>query len=110
MNCCKRITFWFIQKGYDIYDWVTVKKYQPISNHISSAKLPWLFVGVELVDGEIIDRTTHTKCLVNFNCPITPQSVSESIHPHLIKRCFYLDSKTLKEEEIPAEGITINDP
>lgn len=109
MNYCRRLTFLVIQTGYDIYDWVTLPKYKPVSNHISASKLPWLFVGIELKDGEIIDRTVDAQFFADTGIPITPMSINPSIYPHLIKRYFYLDSKTLKEEEIPAEGITIND-
>jgi len=107
MNCCVRATFWIIQKGFDIYDLVFSQKYEKVSNHISPAKLPWLFVGIELADGTLLDKTTHVQYLVDSGIPVTRRTVCSSIDEQGIKRCFYLDSKTLKEEEITAHGITI---
>ncbi len=109
MNCCTRITFWLIKKGFDIYDWFTSYKYEPVSKHVSAVKLPWLFVGLELESGEIVDRTNHAQHLVESGIIVTRNTISTPIEPQLIRRYFYLDMKTLKEEEIPAEGITIND-
>lgn len=107
MNCCTRITLWLIQKGYDVYDWFTAVKYEPVTKHISAAELPWVFVGVELTDGTLMDVTGKAEHLVNSGIPVTPTTISSSIDQQLVKRCFYLDVKTLKEEEIPADGITI---
>ena len=85
-------------------------KYTPIPKHrISAANLPWLFVGVELHDGSVLDKTSHVQGLIDSNIPITLKNVCMFVDPTTIKRCFYLDEKTLKEEEFPTEGITIND-
>lgn len=102
-----RVTLWVIRKGYGLYDWMFAEKYEKVKTHISAAKLPWLFVGVELLDGTLLDKTTHVQYLVDSGFPVTPRTVCSSIDPQLIKRCFYLDEKTLKEEEIPADGLTI---
>jgi hypothetical protein len=107
MNCCLRITFWIVRQGFNIYDWMFSQKYEKVSNHVSASKLPWLFIGVELHDGTLLDKTVHAQYLVDSGIPVTPRTVCSSIDQQVIKRCFYLDAKTLKEEEIPAEGITI---
>jgi hypothetical protein len=107
MNCCIRLTLWAVQQGFQIYDWLFPQPYQKVPHRVSAAKLPWLFVGVELVDGTILDKTKHVESLVDTGIPVTPRTVSSSIDPQLIKRCFYLNEKTLNEDEIPADGITI---
>ena len=105
-----RLTFIVFRLGVQVYDWMFPMKYTPISkNHISAAKLPWLFVGIELIDGSLIDKTSHVQYLIDAGIPLTLKNISMSIDFQTVKRCFYLDEKTLKEEEIPAEGITIND-
>lgn len=106
MNCCFRTTLWIVRKGYEFYDWMFSQKYEKVNTHVSAAKLPWLFVGVELHDGILLDKTKHVQYLVDSGIPVTPRTVCSSIDPQLVKRCFYLDEKTLKEEEIPAHGIT----
>ena len=104
-----RLTLWVFRKGFDIYDWIFSQKYEKVSTHVSAANLPWLFVGVELLDGTLLDKTKHVQFLVDSGIPVTPRTVCSSIDKCQIKRCFYLDAKTLKEEEIPADGIIIND-
>jgi hypothetical protein len=105
-----RLTFMVFRVGIQVYDWMFPVKYSPISNHhISAAKLPWLFIGIELKDGSIVDKTSHVQDLIKSGIPITVENVCMFVDIHTVKRCFYLDEKTLKEEEIPANGITIND-
>lgn len=83
--------------------------YEPVSVKHSASKMPWLFVGIELTDGKLLDRTQEAQYLVNHDIPVTPYTLDISVDKQLVKRYFYLDAVTLKEEEIPAEGITIND-
>jgi hypothetical protein len=93
-----------------LYDWLFPKVYSPLSTHsVSASSLPWLFVGIELTDGTMLDRTSHVQDLVNLRIPITRNRVCGDVDPQTIQRCFYLDEKTLKEEEFPADGITIHD-
>lgn len=95
--------------GFWVYRWVFPHEYTPIVKHISQSELPWLFVGIELTNGKIIDKTDEAFDLINKGLPVTPTTININIDLDQIKRCFYLDAATLKEEEIPAEGITIND-
>lgn len=111
MNCCTRVSFLVFKLGIQIYDWMFRKKYIPIPKHrISASKLPWLFVGIELTDGNVLDKTAHVQDLMDSGVQLTVTNICMFVEPRTIKRCFYLDEKTLKEEEIPTEGITINDP
>jgi hypothetical protein len=107
MDCCLRLTIKLYSTGFWIYRFFFPYKYEPVANHVSASKLPWLFVGIETYDGNIIDKTEEAQRLVDQNIIISPTTIIDDIHN--VKRCFYLDSTTLKEEEIPAEGITIND-
>lgn len=62
-----------------------------------------------MTNGSIIDKTEEAQKMVDENISITPYLLGADIDRTQIKRYFYLDSITLKEEEIPANGITIND-
>lgn len=110
MNCCRRLTFTVFRIGIQIYEWLYPKQYTPVPTHnVSAAKLPWLFVGIELDDGSILDKTAHVQDLLECKVPLSLHNICMLEDRRRIRRCFYLDEKTLKEEEIPAHGITIHD-
>ena len=109
MNCCARITIQLYRTGFWLYRQFFPAKYEEVPIQKSISKLPWMFVGIELNDGTILDRTQQANVLANTNIPVSPYNIDVSIDEQYVKRYFYLDSVTLKEEEIPAEGITIND-
>lgn len=95
--------------GFWVYRLIFPKSYEPVRNHISASKLPWLFIGIEMNDGTIIDKTEEAQSLVNSNIIVAPYTIDMDYDKQQAKRYFYLDSETLKEEEIPADGIIIND-
>lgn len=110
MNWCLWVTIQFYKFGIQIYRFFDPPVYEPVSaNHISASCLPWLFVGIELKNGDILDKTEEAQSLVDKGFPITPTTISVGVDETLMKRCFYLDAKTLKEQEIPTEGITRHD-
>lgn len=109
MNCCTRLTIRVYRLGFWVYRKLFPTLYAPIPLKVSASKMPWLFVGIELKDGKLLDRTQEANYLVNHNIPVTPYTLDISVNRELVKRYFYLDAITLKEEEIPAEGITIDD-
>jgi len=109
MSCCTRLAIQVYKIGFWVYRCMFPVTYAPISTQISASKLPWLFVGIELKDGKILDKTQEAQYLVNHDIPVTPFTIDMSVDKQLVKRYFYLDAVTLKEEEIPTEGITIND-
>lgn len=109
MNCCARITIQLYRTGFWLYRKLFPVDYvqEPVQKSIS--KLPWMFVGIELNDGTLLDRTHNANFLTTKDIPVTPYNLDTSVDRYRVKRYFYLDAVTLKEEEIPAEGITIND-
>lgn len=109
MNCCTRLTIRVYKFGFWVYRKLFPTFYDPIPIQFSAAKMPWLFVGIELTNGKLLDRTQEAQFLVSNNIPVTPSTLDIAVDKQLVKRYFYLDAVTLKEEEIPAEGITIND-
>lgn len=110
MNWCLWVTVQFYKLGLRVYRLLDPPVYQSVStNHISASCLPWLFIGIELTNGDILDKTEEAQSLVDRGFPVTPLTVSMGVDETLMKRCFYLDAKTLKEQEIPAEGIIRND-
>lgn len=109
MNCCLRLAILAYKFTYRVYKWFYPTVYEKVPSHVSAAKLPWMFVGVELTDGTILDKTEDAQKLVDGDYPISPLTILAGIDETTVKRCFYLDAETLKEEEIPANGITIND-
>lgn len=110
MDCCLWVTVQLYKVGIRVYRFFVPPVYEEASPlHISASRLPWLFIGIELDDGTVLDRTSEAQRLVDRGFPVTPLTISIGIDETRMKRCFYLDSKTLKEQEIPAEGITRND-
>jgi hypothetical protein len=109
MDCCARITIQIYRTGFWLYRKLFPVEYQHVPIKKSVSKLPWMFVGIELKDGTLLDRTEEANYLAKKDVVVTRDNIDISIDSRLIKRYFYLDSVTLKEEEIPAEGITIND-
>ena len=110
MNCCLRLTIKVYKIGFWVYRWIFPYEYNPVPiHHVSASSLPWLFVGIELNNGKIIDKTDEAQQLVDNNVPVNPTTISKDVNIDEVKRYFYLNTMTLKEEEIPANGITIND-
>ena len=85
--------------------------YEEVHAHhrISQTNLPWLFVGIELMSGKIIDKTEEAQSLVDVGITITPTTISKDVNVDDVKRYFYLDSVTLNEQEIPPEGLVIRE-
>ena len=80
-----------------------------IKKQVSSSHLPWMWIGVELTDGsvktltELVDSSIEYGDCVNVKFLETISGIEDA------ERWVYLDSKTLKEEEIPTEGLIIED-
>jgi CO dehydrogenase/acetyl-CoA synthase epsilon subunit len=109
MDCCTRVTIEIYRVGFWLYKKLFPTDYTNIPTKISVSRLPWLFVGIELNDGDLLDRTSEATRLVEHGVLVTPYTLDSFVDRDTVKRYFYLDAITLKEEEIPAEGITIND-
>jgi len=76
---------------------------------VSSSHLPWLWIGVETTSGKIITVTEVVESAVEYRDRITVEFLENLTGIQNAKRWSYLDSKTLKEEEIPTEGLIIED-
>lgn len=112
MNLCVKVSLTIYRFGFSIFRFVNglfseqIKEQPVMRNHITP---PWLWIGMELHTGEIIDRTEEIQQLIDQGFPITFESINEDIDDERVKRYFYLDAKTLNEEEFPPEGLVIND-
>lgn len=81
----------------------------PSKKKVSSSHLPWMWVGVELTDGTIKTLTEIVDTSIEYGDCVTPQFLKTLSGIQDANRWIYLDSKTLKEEEIPADGLIIED-
>jgi hypothetical protein len=79
----------------------------PTDRKISVSNLPWVWIGAETLSGTIISSTELVNASIEYGDCITVQFLEMLTQEKNIKRWFYLDSKTFKEEEIPAEGLII---
>lgn len=80
-----------------------------IKQKVSSLKVPWLWVGAELMNGKIETLTEIVNSSVEYDDVITPLFLEELTELQNVKRWMYLDSTTLNEQEIPAIGLVIKD-
>lgn len=80
---------------------------KPSIKKVSSSHLPWLWIGVETEQGKIITLTELVDAAIEYGDCISPYFLESLTGIRNAKRWTYLDSKTLKEEEIPADGLII---
>lgn len=76
---------------------------------ISTSRLPWLWIGVELPNGKIETITELVNTSIDVGDVITPKFLEELTNIQGAKRWVYLDARTLNEQEFPAEGLVIKD-
>lgn len=97
--CCSRVLDKFIK--FENTD-------NPKYNSVNPSKAPWLWVGVEMVNGEIITVTDDINKHILYD-DIVDIEYLESVTKIRkdVSRWLYLDSKTLKEEEFPLNGLVI---
>jgi hypothetical protein len=81
----------------------------PSKKMVSSSHLPWMWVGVETANGAIISLTEIVDTSIEYGDCVDAEFLEELSGIRNAKRWIYLDSKTLKEEEIPTVGLIIED-
>ena len=81
----------------------------PTKKKVSSSHLPWLWIGVETTNGNILTLTEIVDSAIECGDTVSPQFLEVLSGVRNAKRWIYLDSKTLKEDEIPADGLIIGD-
>lgn len=74
---------------------------------VSVSKLPWLWIGAELQNDEIITLTEDINLVVQPGDIVTDKYLKAYTELHNVKRWLYLNCETLKEEEIPPHGLVI---
>lgn len=103
LSCCINCFFRLIRLYNKFYYTEIPKK------KISTSKLPWLWVGVELNNGKIETVTEIVNNTVDYDDVINKHFLEELTGFKDVKRWIYLNSTTLNEEEFPAEGLVIKD-
>lgn len=68
-----------------------------------------MWVGVETGNGSIVSLTDIVDSAVEYGDCVTSEFLEDLSGIHSARRWIYLDPKTLKEEEIPADGLIIHD-
>ncbi len=76
---------------------------------VSASHLPWMWIGVETAEGKIVSLTEIVDPAVEYGDVVTPAFLKTISGIQTAKRWIYLDPKTLKEEEIPTDGLIIQD-
>jgi len=104
MNCLYRIlrNICWCKRYIDGYFQVEV-----ITPTMSATKLPWLWIGAETRDDEIISLTETINLIVQPGDIVTSKYLKAYTELTNVKRWLYLDSVTLKEQEIPPHGLVI---
>ncbi len=76
---------------------------------VSTEHIPWLWIGAELTSGKIITLTEVVNSSIEYGDTIDQFFLEQTSGYSDVNKWLYLDPKTLKEEEIPAEGLVIED-
>lgn len=84
--------------------------YKPLTKRPKKvSQLPWMWIGVETSNGSIVSLTEIVDSSVEHGDVVTPYFLEMLSGIQTAKRWIYLDPKTLKEEEIPTDGLIIQD-
>ena len=104
MNCLYRIlkSICWCKRYIDGYFEVEVR-----TPTVSVSKLPWLWVGAELTDDSIVTLTEDINLVVQPGDVVTAKYLKAYTELSNVKRWLYLNSQTLTEEEIPPQGLVI---
>lgn len=103
--CCMQCLFCCAR----LYNFIFYAKMPNRKKSVSSAHLPWMWIGAELPDGSIRSLTEIVDISIEYGDCVTPKFLETISGITNAKRWFYLNSKTFKEEEIPADGLIIED-
>jgi hypothetical protein len=68
-----------------------------------------MWVGAELSNGSITTLTEIVESSIEYGDVVTPEFLKALSGLHNVKRWLYLGSKTFREEEIPTDGLIIQD-
>ena len=111
LNCFNRtygFLFWCRRKYTKLFD---ADEVVVTYEFISPSHLPWLWIGAQLEDGQIISVTEDVNEEVKYGDCVNEDYLVDVTRLFNVNRWLYLDPQTLKEEEIPLEGLLIeNDP
>lgn len=107
-NCFQRvhnIVFWCRRKYAELFHVEDIT----VTTHVfvSPSHLPWLWIGAELEDGKIISITEDVNDEVQYGDRVNEDYLVDLTRLFNVKRWLYLNPQTLKEEEIPLEGLLI---
>lgn len=109
MECILKIVKCFIRCKRCFDRWTEIPDFTVLESprYISAANLPWMWVGAEMHNNSIITVTDTLNNAVQSGDLITSTYLKNLTKLSSVKRWLYLDSMTLKEDEIPTEGILI---
>ena len=78
-----------------------------IEERVSVQDLPWLWIGAELDNNIVTTVTDQINDEVQYGDRVNEDYLVDVTRIFNAKRWLYLDSQTLKEEEIPLSGLVI---
>lgn len=77
-------------------------------NTVHPSKTPWLWIGAEMKNGEIVTVTDTVNKYIEYDDIVNTVYLESATNLHTgVSRWLYLDSKTLNEQEFPPEGLVI---
>jgi hypothetical protein len=79
------------------------------SFQVASKHIPWLWIGAELPNKQIITLTDEINHAIDYGDCVDEAFLQSCTKVYLVDRWLYLDSATLVEKEIPPEGLLIQD-
>ena len=103
--CCIRCSFCCIRLINKLFYKEAPKRIAKVDPHA----LPWMWIGAELTNGKILTLTEVVNSSVEYYDNVSPVFLNNLVGIPNVSRWLYLDAKTFKEQEIPTEGLVIED-
>lgn len=76
-------------------------------NLVHPSKTPWLWIGAQMPDGNIVTVTDTVNKYIEYDDIVNASYLEAVTKVDTATRWIYLDSKTLNEQEFPPEGLVI---
>lgn len=110
MNCCYTCVYWTYRAFFCCSRLFMKPKIEARVkyNSVHPSKTPWMWIGAEMENGNIITVTDTVNKYIEYDDVINSTYLKVATNMEQgVTRWLYLDSKTLNEQEFPPEGLVI---
>jgi hypothetical protein len=108
MSCCIRLFRWIFKCKRNVENILGLGLYIKVPKSVVLQRdIPWLWLGAETVDGKIHTITDMINNQLDYGDIVNHQYLKSITQLAYVDRWLYLNPVTLKEEEIPPEGLVI---